>query len=46
MKKCFDWLTKVLPTIWGVLWMGIITVGSVACAIAVVKWLLHLMGVL
>lgn len=46
MKKFFDWLTNVLPVAWGILWMAIISVGSVACLISVVKWLLHQMGVM
>lgn len=47
MKKFFNKLSEWLPTLWGVLWMLAITVGSVAVLILVVQWLVNLvMGVL
>ena len=46
MKKFFDWMSKIIPTVWGVLWMLIITFGSIAVAVAVIKWFLSLVGVL
>lgn len=46
MKKFFDWCTNVLPAVWGVLWMAIITIGSVALLITVVLWLLRVLGVM
>ena len=46
MKKINDWLYEWLPSVWGFLWIAIITFGSVAILIAVVKLLLSAMGVL
>lgn len=46
MKKFCNWLIDVLPTAWGILWMTIISIGSVAVLILVSKWLLSVMGVM
>ena len=46
MKKFNEWLCEWLPSVWGFLWIGIITFGSVAILIATVKLLLSAMGVL
>lgn len=46
MKKIWDWLCKVLPVVWGILWMSVITVMSLALLIAAFQWLLSLVGVM
>lgn len=46
MKKFWDNLMGWLPIVWGILWTGIITFGSVAILIAVVKLLLSAIGVM
>lgn len=46
MKKAYDYLNKVLPYLWGWVWVGIITMASLAVLIWVGRWLLTLMGVL
>lgn len=43
MRKFLD---NVLPFVWGGAWVAIITLGSVGVLIAVVKWILGLIGVL
>lgn len=46
MKKLWDKLMEWLPTVWGIIWTGIITFGSVAILIATIKLLLSAVGVL
>jgi hypothetical protein len=46
MKKFFDWLCGWLPVLWGLFWTAIITIGSLALLIVVVKWFMTLVGVL
>ena len=46
MKKLWYKSAEWLPIVWGLLWCGIITIGSAAVLIAVIKWLLILMGVM
>lgn len=46
MKDVWEKVLEWLPTLWGFLWALIITFGSVAILIAVVKLLLSAMGVL
>jgi hypothetical protein len=42
MRKFYDKLSEWLPYLWGLLWMVIITVGSVAALVWVVQWLVNL----
>lgn len=46
VKITWDALLRVLPTIWGMIWMFTITLGSLALAIQSVKWLLSALGVI
>ena len=46
MKKFWDSMMEWLPMVWGIIWTGIFTFGSVALLITVAKWLLIVMGVL
>lgn len=46
MKKFWDKFWDVVPVIWGAIWVGIITVGSVALLIFLAKWFLTLVGVM
>ena len=46
MKKFWDKLLDVFVILWGVLWTGIVTIGSIALFAFVTKWLLSLLGVL
>lgn len=46
LKAFWDGLVSTLPIIWGVLWLGIITLGSVALLIQCAKWLLMAVGVI
>ena len=46
MKKIWDRFMVVLPTIWGVLWCAIITMGSFGFAVHTAKWLLNVLGVM
>lgn len=46
MKKFWNWVLEVVPIIVGLFWTTIITLGSVAVLIVVVKWLMNLMGVM
>ena len=46
MKKFWNWLMEALPILWGVLWVCIITVGSIALLIAVSNWLIGMLGVI
>lgn len=46
MKKFYDKVCELLPIVWGVLWSFIITIGSIALLITIVKWFLTLVGVM
>ena len=46
MKKLYDWVWEMLPVLWGLLLVAIITLGSLGILVFVVKWLLALVGVL
>lgn len=49
MKKLetfWEALLRALPTIWGVMWLGVITLGSFALLIQSLKWLLDVLGVI
>ena len=46
MKKWYNTIWEILPVLWGMLLVAIITVGSVGLLVVVVKWFLTLVGVL
>lgn len=46
MKKIYDKIWEILPALWGMLLVAIITVGSLGILTFVVKWFLTLVGVL
>lgn len=46
MKKLWNKLCEVVPILWGILWLVIITVGSVSLLIFVINWFLDLLGVM
>ena len=46
MKKLYNSIWELLPVLWGMLLVAIITVGSVGILVSVVKWFLTLVGVL
>lgn len=46
MKKIWDWFDRALPYLWGWLLMIIITAILGCGAIATIKWLLMVLGVL
>lgn len=46
MKKLYEWMVEILPPIWGVLWMCILTGASLAGVIVVIKCILMALGVL
>ena len=46
IKTFWEKALKELPTIWGVIWLFTITLGSVALLIQSFKWLLSVMGVI
>ena len=46
MKKIYDKIWEILPVLWGMLLVAIITVGSLGILAFAVKWLLTLVGVL
>lgn len=46
MNTVMDKLTDILPVVWGVLWMFIVTAGSIVAAIWVVQLFLSLVGVI
>ncbi len=46
MKKLYNTIWEILPVLWGLLLVAIITVGSVGILVFVIKWFLTLVGVL
>jgi hypothetical protein len=46
MKKLYNTIWEILPVLWGMLLVAIITVGAVGSLVFVVKWFLTLLGVL
>lgn len=46
MKKLLDWLSNAVPILWGLLWIAIITFGSIAVMIVTIEWFLTLVGVM
>lgn len=45
MKKLYNSIWEILPVLWGMLLVAIITVGSLGILVSVVKWFLVLVGV-
>ena len=45
-KKVWDKIWEIVPWLWGLLWLLIITTGSIALLVVVFKWLLSTMGVM
>ena len=46
MKKFYEKVWKVLPIVWEALWVAIITVGSTALLLVLIKWFLRIVGVI
>ena len=46
MKKLYNTIWEILPVLWGLLLVAIITVGSVGILVYVIKWFLALIGVM
>ena len=46
MKKWYDTIWEILPALWGLLLVAIITLGSIGCLVFLGKWILTLLGVL
>lgn len=46
MKKLYNSIWEVLPVLWGLLLVAIITVGSLGILVYIIKWFLTLVGVL
>lgn len=46
LKAFWDGLLRALPHLWAMLWISIITVGSVTLLIVTIKWLLQSVGVM
>ena len=46
MKKIYNTIWEILPVLWGMLLVAIITIGSVGILVFVIKWFLTLVGVL
>lgn len=40
-----DLFNKIIPNLWGICWVAVITALSVGSAIWSIKWLLNLIGV-
>ena len=46
MKKLYNTIWEMLPVLWGMLLVAIITIGSVGILVFVIKWFLSLVGVM
>ena len=46
MKKLYNTIWEILPVLWGMLLVAIITIGSLGILTFVIKWFLSLLGVL
>ena len=46
MKKLYNTIWELLPALWGMLLVAIITIASIGILVYVVKWFLTLVGVL
>lgn len=44
LSKISDGMFKVLPHLWGFLWIAIITVASLSVFLTVVNWLFRILG--
>lgn len=43
MTKFKEWILNVLPTIWGTIWMLIITLASLSVLVSATKWFLRVL---
>ena len=46
MKKLYNTIWEILPVLWGMLLVAIITIGSIGILVGVIKWFLTLVGVM
>ena len=46
LKLFWHELLKILPTLWGVIWVLTVTVGSLTLLIVTLKWLFTVCGVI
>ena len=46
MKKMYNTIWEILPALWSMMLVAIITVGSLSVLVFLVKWFLTLVGVL
>lgn len=46
MKKMYNTIWEILPVLWSMMLVAIITVGSLSVLVFLVKWFLTLVGVL
>lgn len=46
MKKIYNTIWEILPALWGMTLVAIITIGSIGILTFVIKWFLSLVGVL
>ena len=46
MKKVYNTIWEILPVLWGMLLVAIITIGSLGILVFVIKWFLTLVGVM
>ena len=46
MKKLYNSIWEILPVLWGMLLVAIITIGSLGILVFVIKWFLTLVGVI
>lgn len=46
MKKMYNTIWEILPVLWSMILVAIITVGSLTVLVYLVKWFLTLVGVL
>jgi hypothetical protein len=46
MKKWYDSIWEMLPVLWSMLLVAIITIGSLGILLSVIKWFLGIVGVL
>ena len=46
MKKIYNTIWEILPVLWGMLLVAIITIGSLGILVFVLKWFLTLVGVM
>lgn len=44
--KFIDWFSAVIPSVWAIILITIITFGGIGISIKLVEWVLSLLGVL